>query len=98
MTKLEEMWEALTAYQQQADQGEDMTKLEEMWEAAAAYQQQADDAGHGATWLAMCEERTADAAYEAYEAAEAAYAYEAADAAYAYAYAVERWAIGANSD
>jgi hypothetical protein len=49
-----------------------MTKVEEMWEALTAYQQQADATGHGATWLAMCEERTADAAAAALAAGHAA--------------------------
>jgi hypothetical protein len=73
-----------------------MDKVKEMWEALTAYQQQADDAGHGATWLAMCEERTADAAYcaavdeAAYAADEAAaYAADAADYADAAASAAD---------
>ena len=55
-----------------------MSKLEEMWAALTAYQPQADAAGHGATWAAMCKERTAAAAYAADDAFDGA----AADAAY----------------
>ena len=60
-----------------------MSKLEEMWAALAAYQPQADAAGHGATWAAMCKERTAAAAYAADDA------FGGAAAA---AYVTEKWA------
>ena len=79
--------------------------LEEMWAALAAYQPQADAAGHGATWAAMCKERTVAAARAAYAAAYAASyvayaaAYAAAAAAadadaasYAASYVAEKWA------
>ena len=77
-----------------------MDKVEEMLAALAAYQPQADAAGHGATWAAMCKERTAAAAFAAADAAAtvdaAAFAAtagdyaaaDAADAAAAYAHAV----------
>jgi hypothetical protein len=57
-----------------------MDKLEEMWAALTAYQPQADAAGHGPSWARMCEEKTADAAADAADAANAA-ADAAADAA-----------------
>ncbi len=60
--------------------GQHMNKLEEMWAALAAYQSKADAAGHGATWAAMCKERTAEAAVAASNAA-AYTAYAAAKAA-----------------
>jgi hypothetical protein len=57
-----------------------MDKVEEMWAALAAYQPQAVAAGHGPSWARMCEEKTADAAADAADAANAA-ADAAADAA-----------------
>jgi hypothetical protein len=74
-----------------------MDKVKEMWEALTAYQPQADAAGHGATWAAMCKERTAGAAFAADAAACAAGAgnYAAADAADAAANAVDEAAAAA---
>ncbi len=70
-----------------------MTKLEEMWAALEAYLPQAIAAGHGDSWAKMCNEKTADAASDAW--ADAAYASDAAfDAAWAYA-AYYRGADGA---
>ena len=75
-----------------------MDKLEEMWAALAAYQPQADAAGHGATWAAMCKERTAAAAYAAAAAAYAAAAYAAAAAAYYADYAAAAVAAAAYAE
>ena len=78
-----------------------MNKIREMWAALTAYQPQADAAGHGATWAAVCKERTAAAAFAAAFAADAAFANafaaDAADAAYYAAKAApyadaEKWA------
>jgi hypothetical protein len=67
-----------------------MTILDDMWEALEAHQHIADHKGYGEAWARMCSERTAAAAYDAYDAAANAaaaydaYAYAAYDAAAAY--------------
>ena len=72
-------------------------KLNEMWAALAAYQPQADAAGHGKSWATMCKKKTANATYDAADAADAysadaaAHA-AAAHAAAAHAVAAEYWA------
>jgi len=52
-----------------------------VFDTLAAYQPQADVAGHGESWARMCNERTADAADAAYDAAFHANAVTASDAA-----------------
>jgi hypothetical protein len=42
--------------------------LAEMWAALESYQEQADKDGHGESWRRMCEERTQEAASDAYRA------------------------------
>jgi len=46
--------------------------LAEMWRELAEYQPMADRNGHGEPWRRMCEERTEDAAWAAWDAARAA--------------------------
>jgi hypothetical protein len=43
--------------------------LAEMWRELESYQPQADKDGHGESWQRMCEERTANAAWDAYHSA-----------------------------
>jgi hypothetical protein len=45
-----------------------MTDLTAMWDALAQYQPYADADGHGETWRVMCEQRTKEAAWDAWVA------------------------------
>ena len=46
-----------------------MSSIDQMWEKFEAHQPEADRLGYGAAWRRMCEERTEDAAENAWVAA-----------------------------